>query len=124
MIDRPDAPTLLNAVADALIGRADPTSPDDAAADRYLIRIAANLCRILAREAEAGPAADAATVDELRVLLDRWDGSLDDLVAALDDAIRTGVDLDPADLHRVLLANTVRRLAIARPGYAHAQADG
>ena len=124
MIDRPDAHRLLLAVAEALsdqvvpaLSGADPP-PETAAAARYTTRIAANLCRILAREALLGRAAEAATVADLRALLDRDDGSLAELTAALDNALRHGAaGLDPAVVHRVLTAGVERRLAIARPSY-------
>lgn len=126
MIDRPDAHRLLLAVADALsddvvpVLSATSVTPDAAAAARYCARIAANLCRILAREAELGPAAETATVAELRALLDRRDGSLAELSATLDEVLRVAADgLDPLEVHRVLTAAVERRLAIARPTYLH-----
>lgn len=127
MIDRPDAHRLLLALADALSDDVVPAlsgtsvTPETAAAARYTARIAANLCRILAREVELGPAAEAATVADLRALLDRRDGTLVDLSAALDDSLRIDAgDLDPLEVHRVLRAAVERRLAVARPSYLHA----
>lgn len=125
MIDRPDAERLLLAVADALsadvVAALSPgaSDPEAAAAARYTVRIAANLCRILAREAALGPQAETATVADLRSLLGRNDGSLEELSAALDETLRDGaVDLDARSVHRVLAASVERRLAIARPSYA------
>lgn len=131
MIDRPDAQRLLNAVADTLsddvVAALSPSaiSGVDAAGARYLTKIAANLCRILAREAQDGVAAEAATVADLRALLGRNDGSLETLSAALDERLRDGARegeaaLDPTTVHRVLTANVERRLAIARPSYSRA----
>ncbi|MDH3302247.1 MAG: DUF6285 domain-containing protein [Acidimicrobiia bacterium] len=123
MIDRPDAHRLLNAVADALAGDvvsalSSPSDPDMVGAARYTARIAANLCRILAREAVAGPEAEASTVADLRALLGREDGSLEELTEALDELLRSGAaDLDQRQVHRVLAADVERRLAIARPSY-------
>lgn len=126
MIDRPDAHRLLSAVADALSDDVLPAlsaasvPPETAAAARYQARIAANLCRILAREAELGASNEAATVADLRALLDRRDGSLAELSAALDDALcGDAADLDPSEVHRVLMAAVERRLAVARPSYRH-----
>ena len=127
MIDRPDARSLLDAVADALSttvltalepDREPVASGPEVAAARYTAQVAANLCRILSREVELGPDATAATVNELRVLLGRVDGDLVELVAALDDRLRDRPgDLDPIAVHRVLTANVGRRLDIARPSY-------
>ncbi len=129
VIDRPDAQRLLNAVADVLADDVVPalsssaTSDADAAGARYLARIAANLCRILAREAQGGAAAEAATLADLRALLGRDDGSLEELSALLDERLRDGAPegeagLDPNTVHRVLTANVERRLAMARPSYS------
>ena len=127
MIDRPDAARLLAAVADTLVAQtltgrdSEVATPCDGAAAesaRYTLRVAANLCRILAREARFGPAAEAATVAELRELLGRNGGSIEDLNSALDEALRSGgAGLDSTAVHRVLTANVERRLAIARPAY-------
>ncbi len=124
MIDRPDAHRLLRAVADALSNEVVPalsvagSQPQTAASARYTARIAANLCRILAREATLWPEAEAATVADLRDLLGREDGSLAELSASLDDALRQGApDLDPKAVHGLLTAAVERRLAIARPSY-------
>jgi len=131
VIDRPDAHRLLLAVAEALTDEVVPVlsasasasapvqvADPEAAAARYTARIAANLCRIVAREAELWPQAEAATVADLRGLLGRDGGSLEELSRALDDELRTGAgDLDPGSVHRVLSAAAGRRLAIARPSY-------
>ncbi len=129
MIDRPDAERLLPAVADSLsdeiVAALTPgASGEAAAAARYTARIAANLCRILAREVLRGQAAEAATVADLRRLLGRADGSLAELSGELDDALRRGdPGLDPGAVHRVLTNGVERRLAIARPAY-RTKADG
>lgn len=123
MIDRPDAHHLLVAVADALSGDVAPAlsgaaDAEAAAAARYTARIAANLCRILAREAVSGPVAEDSTLADLRALLGRDDGSLEELSGALDDLLRSGGgDMDARTVYRVLSANVERRLAIARPSY-------
>jgi len=131
VIDRPDGHRLLLAVADALsedvlpaLSASPPPIDGQFESARYRTRIAANLCRILAREAQWGPAAAAATVADLRALLDRQDESLAELCRLLDDGLRDGSNtLDPAAVHRVLMANVERRLAIARPSYVQT-ADG
>ncbi|MDH3293703.1 MAG: DUF6285 domain-containing protein [Acidimicrobiia bacterium] len=128
MIDRPDATTLLSAMADALIadvasalGRDPSEAPDPTA--HYTTRVVANLCRILARETELGPAASRATIRDLECLLGR-PGSLPELVARLDDRLtvdgkRPVADrLDRVEVFNVLKADVARRLAIARPDYA------
>lgn len=127
MIDRPDADRLLVAVADALsdevlpaLSTANP-QPETVAAARYIAVIAANLCRILAREVTMRPGAEAATVADLRALLGRDGGSLAELVSVLDETLRDGATgAAPEVIHRVLAADVERRLAISRPSYADA----
>jgi len=129
MIDKPGPTELLLAVAEALttevIASINPSACDaeldrsDAAGAAYTVRIAANLCRIVARQAELGPEAERATTEDLERFLSR-SGSLSGLVAALDQALIDNpaiVEGRLAELHALLLANATRRLAIARPEY-------
>jgi hypothetical protein len=113
--DQPDAQRLLEAMAEALTG--DVMSGLDSEAASYTVRIVANLCRILAREAELGPAAREAAETDLRLLLGGAE-PFTDLVVELD---RTLADdpgsLEPRDVFALLVADVDRRLAIARPDY-------
>lgn len=117
MLDRPDAATLLKAMAATL---SDEVMPSTSGGTRHAVRVVANLCRILEREATAGPAASEQTRQTLTALLDS-DGTLPALIAELDHTLR---DHDTADasfdsrVREVILADVERRLAIDRPGYA------
>ena len=119
MIDRPDARRLLRAMADTLT---DEVLPATSGGAKHAVRVVANLCRILEREAELGTAATASTRRDLADLLGR-DGSLPELVAALDDRLRRAADdrdddsIFEARAHALLLGDVRRRLAIDRPGY-------
>jgi hypothetical protein len=118
MIDRPDAETLLRAMATTLTDDVLPTTSGPA---QHAVRVVANLCRILEREVGLGPARVEATRTELALLLER-DGSLPELVEALDRLLAEA-PLDAADelderARRLVLADVERRLEIDRPGYA------
>ncbi len=84
---------------------------------KHAARVVANLCAVLAREADAGAASEAATTDALSALLD-IEGSLEELVAALDERIKADDQGFDAVAYPVLLADVQRRLAIAKPDYA------
>lgn len=122
MIDRPDAATLLKAMAATL---SDEVLPTTSGGTRHAVRVVANLCRILERETAAGPAAAELTRQALSALLGH-EGTLPELVADLDRALRNGASADDnsadaafdARVREVLLADVERRLAIDRPGYA------
>lgn len=122
MIDRPDAATLLKAMAATL---SDEVLPTTSGGTRHAVRIVANLCRILEREVVAGPAASEQTRRSLVLLLDR-DATLPELVADLDRALQGSASIDDttddenfdARVREVLLADVERRLAVDRPGYA------
>lgn len=122
MIDRPDAATLLKAMAATL---SDEVLPTTSGGTRHAVRIVANLCRILEREVVAGPAASEQTRQSLALLLDR-DATLPELVADLDRALQGSASIDDttddenfdARVREVLLADVERRLAVDRPGYA------
>lgn len=120
MIDRPDAATLLDAMADALT---DDVMPHCDGGVRHSARVVANLCRILAREQRLGDEASAATVADLGRLLamsgdaDALDTPrLPSLVERLDEVL-AGADALPAGIHEALVDDVNRRLAIARPDY-------
>jgi hypothetical protein len=118
MLDRPDAATLLKAMAATLSDKVLPTTSGSA---RHSVRVVANLCLILEREVGAGASAAEQTRHSLAKLLER-DATLPELVAELDCALRDE-DLD-ADgrfderARKLILADVMRRLAIDRPGYA------
>jgi hypothetical protein len=126
MLDRPDAVTLLRAMAAALSDDVLPTTSGPA---RHAVRVVANLCRILEREWTAGPSASEQTRQALAQLLDH-DATLPTLIAELDRALRDGdsgneesslsagnASFD-ARAREVILADVERRLAIDQPGYA------
>lgn len=117
MIDRPSTIDLLEAMAVTL---SDHVVPACDGGPQHAARVVANLCRILARETVDGAANTAASVESLQQIL--GDDSADladlvDLVAKLDDAL-AGPDAPggPA-VHKALLDNVERRLAIAKPSY-------
>ena len=116
MIDRPDAPALLEAMAATL---ADAVVPACEGPPQHAARVVANLCRILAREFEHGVAATEQTTSELRLLLGS-DAGLSELVVELERRLESGGEVDPMDddqLFSVLKANVDRRLAVAKPSY-------
>jgi hypothetical protein len=117
MIDRPDAATLLKAMATTL---SDEVLPVTSGGTRHAVRVVANLCRVLEREVKAGPAASDETRQALTALLDS-EGTLPELVAELDRTLReddiTDANFD-SRVRKVILADVERRLAIDRPGYA------
>lgn len=115
MQDSPDAGRLLGAIADTLetvLARVDPMV-------RHEVRVAANLCRILQREAALGAGADTDARARLAVLLGH-DGPSDELWQELAiglDANRGGdSEAEPA-VHAALLAIVRGKLAVAKPGY-------
>lgn len=127
MLDRPDVATLLKAMAATL---SDEVLPTTSGGTRHAVRVIANLCRILEREVIAGPSGSEQTRQALAELLER-DGTLPELVADLDRALRDGETDDTSDtsdtsddagfhsrVREIILADVERRLAIDRPGYA------
>ena len=121
MLDRPDAATLLKAMAATL---SDEVLPTTSGGTRHAVRVVANLCRILEREVTAGPTASEQTRQALADLLDR-DATLPELIADLDRALRDREIGDASEdasfdarVREVILADVERRLAIDRPGYA------
>ncbi|MBW2726314.1 MAG: hypothetical protein JRE71_18195 [Deltaproteobacteria bacterium] len=121
MLDRPDAATLLKAMASTLT---EEVLPSTSGGTRHAVRVVANLCLILEREVIAGPSAAEETRQALAELLDR-DATLPELVADLDRALRDSDSSDAQDaasfesrVREVILADVERRLAIDRPGYA------
>jgi hypothetical protein len=110
---RPDAATLLRAVADVLDDVLDDVPSDK----RHRVRVAAHLSRLVAREAELGPAAADDEIEALAELVGPVD-DLDDATARLADRLRSGADdAFTADAWHALVEITRRDLAIAKPGH-------
>jgi AcrR family transcriptional regulator len=111
---RPDAATLLAAIAEVL----DDVLDDVAVDKRHRVRVAANLTRIVAREAALGP---TATEDEMAALHDLVGatGSVDEAGDRLAQRLRDGVDDEFADaVWAALVEITGRDLDIAKPGHS------
>jgi hypothetical protein len=120
--DRPDAPELLDAVAEFLFAQVRPAVPAEL---RFRTLVAANVCAVLARELRAGEQPLKEDLELFRSL--GADGG--DEEAPLIDQIRRA----EADLARrlragerddrleetaaALRAHVARKLAVARPGY-------
>ncbi|MGI9589922.1 MAG: DUF6285 domain-containing protein, partial [Myxococcota bacterium] len=83
MLDRPDAVTLLRAMAETLSTEVLPATGGVA---RHSVRVIANLCRILERELGEGREAPELARRALAELLGR-DGSLEELARALDERL-------------------------------------
>ncbi|CAB4593392.1 MAG: hypothetical protein F2534_19995 [Actinobacteria bacterium] len=113
---RPDADELLDAVADLLERQVIAAVPPHL---QHQVRVAANLCRILQREAQLGTTNDDAERHRLAALLGH-DGSLlelrAELAARLDDPAPLDAVTDRA-VRDALLATVRADLAIAKPGY-------
>ncbi len=84
----------------------------------YRVRVAANLARILEREARLGPASLAREQQLLETLVGPGESVLG-LNARLAERLRSGgVDLDfERRAHAALVEIARAKLAIARPGY-------
>ena len=113
MIDRPDAASLLRAMAATLTEEVVPASQGPA---QHAARVVANLCRILEREWAAGSQPSEETQQALATLLGR-EGSLEELVSKLDERLRTSDEAFDQHAHSIVFADIRRRLAIDRPGY-------
>jgi Domain of unknown function (DUF6285) len=110
---RPAAEQLTDALAAWLAG---PVTDSGAGGGRFEARIAANLVRVLGREARLGAAAAAADRADLADLLGR-DGSAADLGLELAQQVRSGrrpLDDQVLATARRLVA---RQLLIANPAY-------
>lgn len=114
MQDRPTAAELLRDVADLLEGDVLRAVSGPL---QHNVRVAGNLTRIVQRELELGPAADARAHELLRTLLDR-DGTEEDLNAELAARLRANEDAGLAQrAFAPLLEITRGKLAIAKPGH-------
>jgi hypothetical protein len=125
MQDRPEAPDLLEAVAEYLFGELRSEVPRE---QRFKVLVAANLCAIIARELRAGEDPDRDDLALFRELLGEQGKVPSDLEELATDARRTAAELagrlrsgeldDRLEELTPRLAEHVRRkLDIARPGY-------
>ena len=112
MIDQPDAPTLLHAMAATLTDQVVPATSGGA---QHSARVVANLCRILARDLADGDD-NGRTAAALAELLGT-EGCYPELVAELDGRIAEGAA--PDEIRTLLLADASRRAEIAKPGYTN-----
>jgi len=119
--DEPSATALLDAVADTLEQRVLPGTDPSV---QHQVRVAANLCRIVAREAALDPDADARARAALAELVghDGPSGALwAELAARLTpDAVEPpdpALDELAAAAHPAVLAIVRDKLAVAKPGY-------
>ena len=120
--DRPEAPELLDAVAEFLFSQVRPAVPAEL---RFRTLVAANLCAVVARELRAGEEPLRKDLELFRSLgADAGDG---------DEPLAERVRRAEADLARslragehdgrldqtatALRAHVARKLAVARPGY-------
>lgn len=113
---RPDAAELLDAIASLLERDVIAAVPPHL---QHQVRVSANLCRILQREAELAPANDADERDRLSAVLGH-DGPLTELRAELAHRLDDDTAIDAAAdrlIRDSLLATLRADLAIAKPGY-------
>ena len=115
MQDRPDAPELLESVAEYLFSELRPEVPRE---QRFKVLVAANLCAVVARELRAGDQPDREDLELFNELLgDRVD-DVHTAAAELSRRIRSG-ELDERidELAPRLEEHVRRKLEIDRPGY-------
>ena len=110
MNDEPRPTELLDAVARTLD---EQVLAETSGATRHAVRIAANLCRVVVRELNAG---DGAEIDSaLADLLGSADG--DDLARLIDERLRADDPALDSSVSDLLFADVCRRVDIAKPGY-------
>ncbi len=118
---RPDAAELLDAVAALLEDDVIAAVP---AHLQHQVRVAANLCRILQREARCAGTNDSAERERLAALLGAGDErDLESLRAELSNLLDDPAPLSPElgrSIREALLATLRADLAIAKPGYDRA----
>ena len=115
MIDLPRSSDLLRAMAEALTSDVIPNTTDQA---QYSARIVANLCLVLAREAELSPPEKQhQSLERLRDFLPEHSGDLLKMTTWLDSLIAVNALDDDRALHALLLADVEHRLDVGRPSY-------
>lgn len=118
MHDRPTASELLSIVAETL---ADVVVPATEPHARHQARVAANLCRIVARELDTPGAFELALADveqTLGLLGTSGPNATDaDRLALIAEAIRSIDDAQAAAIHGGIEALVRRKLDVAKPGY-------
>jgi Domain of unknown function (DUF6285) len=115
MQDRPDAPELLDSVAEYLFAELRPEVPRE---QRFKVLVAANVCAVVAREIRAGDEPDR---EDLALLGDLLGKDVDDVhhaASELAQRLRSG-ELDDRieELAPRLEEHVRRKLEIARPDY-------
>lgn len=113
--DRPTATELLDAVASTLDNNVLPAVEGGV---RHDVRVAANLCRIIARELGAAEAA-VAVAGRYQAIV--GDDSLEgaELLAAVSRMVDSGelAGADEAAARAAALAHVTAKLAVSQPGY-------
>src|SRR4051794_39155259 len=110
----PTTSNLLTTMADLLDNELLPALPPSL---QHKARVAANVCRILERQNELGPAAMQREHDRLAQLLGH-DGDRVDLSAELTNKLRSSSDTDfDAAAWEAIVAIVRDDLAIAKPGH-------
>ncbi len=117
MLERPDEPSLLEALAKFLIADLHPTVKDKKLAFRVLI--ASNIAATLATQLRGQEERRGAERDRLRALLGRGDGTVPELNAALAAKLRAG-GLSADEMGRIaecLKQNLQQALAVVTPSF-------
>ena len=125
MQDRPEAPELLDALAEYLFAELRPEVPRE---HRFKVLVAANLCAVVAREIRAGEEPDREDLELFAEILGERRDPPPDPEELADEVRRAAAELarrlrageldDRLDEVAPRLAEHVRRkLAVARPGY-------
>lgn len=117
MQNRPDHPTLLDAVASFLMADVVPKLEADKAL-QFRVLIAANLATVVAGELRTQPARTAAELTRLQALL-ATDGTLEDLNRKLASALRANA-FSPEQAERALehlIATAKETLEVTNPRF-------
>jgi hypothetical protein len=128
--DRPDAPELLEAVAEFLFADVREWAPPE---KRFVALVAANVCAVVARELRAGPDPSREDLALFQEMLgveatepseSEVEGSAREAARELARRIREGAfDSDLEATAEQLREHVRRQLQIARPGYSGAGPD-
>jgi Domain of unknown function (DUF6285) len=123
--DRPEAPELLEALAEYLFGEVRQAVPRE---ERFRVLVAANLCAVLAREWRAGEAPLRQDLELFASVLgeeptaatdaDRLGDAVREAEQHLAEALRSGaMDDRLGEVAEQLRPHVRRKLDVARPGY-------